>query len=252
MLSLTLTVTVQLPPAAMVPPLRLMLLALAVGLKTPAHVLPVPLTGDATVMPAGNVSANPTPLRLCVAFGFVMVRLSCVTPFTRIVFGVNDFAIVGGATTVIVAVDVLPVPPSVEDTVTLLFFTPAVMPVTFTESMQVPLPVKVPPERLTLPELAVAVGVPLQVLLRPGLEATLKPLGNVSVKAMPVSGVVLGLVMVKVSDVLPFKGRLAAPKAFVIVGGTTTAVVALPQLVAGVQPGPGTGGLDPPVGSTAA
>ena len=47
--------------------------------------------------------------------------------------------IIGGATTVIDALEVLPVPPSVEVTCTLLFFTFAVVPWTFTETVQLPL-----------------------------------------------------------------------------------------------------------------
>src|SRR5262249_39648152 len=94
------------------------------------------------------------------------------------------------------------------------------------------------PDRLMTPVPAVAVGVPPQVLLTLGGEATTKvalpgPLltGRVSLKATPVrsplAGVagLFGLLMVKVTEVVPFNARLAAPKALVIVGGKTTVMV---------------------------
>jgi len=135
----------------------------------------------------------------------------------------NVLAIVGGATTVIEALDVFPVPPSVEVTCTLLFFTPAIVPCTFTVTVQLALAASVPPVRLTEPEPATAVAVPPQVLFNPLGVATTKPAGRVSVNAMPVSArVVFGLLMVNVSEVVPFSGMLAAPKAFVMLGGVAT------------------------------
>jgi hypothetical protein len=70
----------------------------------------------------------------------------------------------------------------------------------------------VPLERLTLPLPAVAVTVPLHVLLTLGVPATTKvPVadGSVSLKATPVrspAAVVFGLMIVKVSLVVPFNG----------------------------------------------
>ena len=63
----------------------------------------------------------------------------------------NALMITGGATTVMEAFEVLPVPPFVEVTWTLLFFTPAVVPCTFTVTVQLPLAATIPPERLTCP-----------------------------------------------------------------------------------------------------
>ena len=111
----------------------------------------------------------------------------------------NAFAIVGGPTTVMEALDVLPVPPSVEVTWTLLFFTPAVVPVTLTETVQLALAANVPAERLMLPDPATAVAVPPQVLFNPLGVATTKPAGRLSVNAMPLNATpVFGLLMVKV------------------------------------------------------
>src|SRR5438445_6199861 len=96
-----------------------------------------------------------------------MVKLKLVVPPSANLAPPNALMITGGATTVIEAFEVLPVPPSVEVTCTELFFTPAVVPCTFTVTVQAALAARVPPERLTEPEPATAVAVPPQVLLRP-------------------------------------------------------------------------------------
>src|SRR5258708_755065 len=95
--------------------------------------------------------------------------------------------ITGGATTVMLAFEVLPVPPSVDVTWVLLFFTPAVVPVTFTTTVHEALAASVPPERLAEPEPATAVAVPPHVLVNPLGVATTSPAGRVSVNATPVS-----------------------------------------------------------------
>jgi hypothetical protein len=84
---------------------------------------------------------------------------------------------------------------------------------------------------------AVAVTVPPQVLLTPGVPATCNPFVRVSLKAIPLSDVVLaaGLVMVKVTVVVAFTGIEAAPKALVIVGGATIFIRAV-LLVVPVPP----------------
>src|SRR5262245_25034384 len=105
--------------------------------------------------------------------------------------------------TLVVAFDVLPVPASVEDTVTELFFAPAVVPVTSTLKVQEAPAASVAPARLTLDEPAVAVIVPPpQLPTRPFGVATTRPAGRLSVNATPVKAtVVLGLVTSKVSVV---------------------------------------------------
>src|SRR5712672_60648 len=114
----------------------------------------------------------------------------------------NALMITGGATTVTLALEVFPVPPSVDVTCTLLFFTPAVVPVTFTDNVHEALTANVPPDRLTDPEPATAVAVPPQVLVSPFGVATTRPAGSVSAKATPVSATTLaaGFVIVNVSD----------------------------------------------------
>jgi hypothetical protein len=156
-----------------------------------------------------------------------MVKLKLVEPFNGIEAAPNALEIVGGPTTVMEALEVLPVPPFVELTVTELFFTPAVVPVTLTVTVQFALAATVPPVKLTEEDAAVAVAVPPQVLFRPEGVATTKPAGRLSVNARPFKAeLVLGLVMVKVRLVVPFNGSVAAPKAFAMLGGLMTVSVA--------------------------
>ena len=122
-----------------------------------------------------------------------MVKVREVDPFSGMLAAPNALMITGGATTVMDAFDVLPVPPSVDVTWTLLFFTPAVVPVTLTDNVQDALEARIPPERLTEPDPATAVAVPPQVLVNALGVATTKPAGRLSVKAIPVrASVVFG------------------------------------------------------------
>src|SRR5439155_334694 len=123
-------------------------------------------------------------------------------------------------------------PPSVELTVTELFLAPAVVPVTFTLKLTLAPAAREPPERLTVPEPAVAVTVPPPRLpltsVNPlGVETT-KPAGRLSVNDRTVRAVpALGLVMVKVSVVEPFRGMVAAPNDSEALTGATTVTLAL-------------------------
>jgi hypothetical protein len=99
----------------------------------------------------------------------------------------NALVIVGGPTTLMLALEVFPVPPFVELTVTLLFFIPAVVPCTFTEIMQLAPGARLAPERLTVELSAAAVAVPPHVLFRLEGVATTKPAGRLSVNATPFS-----------------------------------------------------------------
>jgi len=108
----------------------------AVGVIVPVPHEPVRPFGVEITRPDGNASLNATPVSATVVLGFVTVKLSEVEPFSGILAAPNALAIVGGPTTVTEAFDVLPVPPLVELTVTLLFFTPAVVPCTLIETVQ--------------------------------------------------------------------------------------------------------------------
>src|SRR5690349_16031997 len=116
-----------------------------------------------------------------------MVKLSDVEPFRGMLPAPKVLVITGVAITVMEAFAVLPVPPSVELTCTLLFFTPAVFPCTLTARVQLAPTARVPADKLTEPEPPTAVAVPPQVLFRPGVGATTNPAGRLSVNVMPVS-----------------------------------------------------------------
>src|SRR5215472_14629027 len=95
-------------------------------------------------------------------------------------------------------------------------------------TVQLALAASVPPDRLALPAPAVAVTVPPQVLLTPGVGPTTMPAGKLSVNASPVRlTLMFGFVMVNVSDVVPFTGIVAAPNALVTVAGEATIKVAV-------------------------
>src|SRR5882724_9087626 len=198
----------------------------AVAVIVPPPQLPVRPFGVATTKPAGSVSVNATPVRgMVLAAGFVIVKLKLVEPFSGIVAAPNALVMVGGVATARFAVAVLPVPPLVELTLPVVLTKfPDAVPVTFTVTVQVLLAATVPPVSETLPEPATAVAVPPHVLVNPFGVATTIPAGKLSVNATPVSATALaaGLVMVNVSEVVPFSGTLAAPKALAIDGGATT------------------------------
>lgn len=144
----------------------------------------------------------------------------------------NTFEIVAGAITVTDAVEVFPAPACVEVTVTLLFFNPAVVPVTLTDTTQLELLGTVPPARLTIELPPVAVAVPPQVLLRLGVADTTSPEGRLSVNAIPLreKGFAAGLLIVKDKVVEPFSAILVGANAFVIIGGVATVRLAIAVL----------------------
>jgi len=88
----------------------------------------------------------------------------------------------------------------------------------------------VPPLRLILVVPAVAVTMPPQPSTTPGVDETVRPVGNVSVNARPVSGAAFGLVIWNVTVVLPPTGIEGTAKVFKILGGPTTMRVALELL----------------------
>jgi len=119
-----LTVTVQVPPAAIVPFVKERDVALAAGAKVgEPHPLVVALGVAATLICAGevgSVSANWTLERELFRFGLVIVKVSVEVPPARMGLGANNLEIAGGFKTVsdAVAIPVVPVfvPPSVENT----------------------------------------------------------------------------------------------------------------------------------------
>lgn len=146
--------------------------------------------------------------------------------------GLKDLVVVGGATTVMLADAVPPVPPSVEVTApVVLFCVPAAMPVTLTDKLQDAVAARVPPDKLITLVPCVAVIVPVHVVVRPLGVEMISPAGSVSLNPMPVRVLELfGLLRVKVSNVLPFSGMLVAPNALLMVGGEITVMDALDVL----------------------
>jgi hypothetical protein len=196
--SVTLTVSVQLPPTATEPPLSEMVPLPAVAVTVPPQLSVSPFGVEIT-RPAGSVSVKATPASATVlAAGLVMVKLSEVVPFSAIVVGLNPSAKTGGATTAILAVAVLPVPPLVEPTVTLLFFAPAVVPVTFKLSVQEAPAASVSPDRLTADEPVAAAAVPVQVVVKPLGVATTRPVGKLSLNPTPLSAIAVTAVLLTV------------------------------------------------------
>src|SRR6185437_15253138 len=210
-----------------VPPLRLITFVPAVAVIVPAPQVPVRPLGVEITKPAGSVSLKATPVSATVVLGFVMVKLSEVEPFNGMLAAPKAFAMVGGPTTVIEALEVLPVPPLIDVTWTLLFFTPAVVPCTLTETVQLAPGANVAPLKDTDEDPSTAVAVPLQVLVRlPGVAPT-SPAGRLSVNATPFRvRFWLVLLTVNVRLVVPFSGIVAAANALAIVGGLMTVMLA--------------------------
>src|SRR6266851_843614 len=88
---------VQLLPARMVPPTRLMLVT--AGVITPGSQVPVRLSGLAMIRPAGSVSLKDTPVRSVAPLGFVIVNVKVTLVFSGALAAENDFVMEGGATT---------------------------------------------------------------------------------------------------------------------------------------------------------
>ena len=191
------------------------------------------------VSPEGIASRKLTPVRAAgLPDGLLIVKTSWVEPFSPTMLLANDFEMEGGASTIRLALAVLPVPALVEVTCTLLFNVPAVLPCTVTETAHELLTAIDPLARLTEPAPPLAVTVPPQVLVAPGVPANTIPVGKVSVKATPVSArLALGLVMVNVKVLVPPSATEVGLKPLVIAGGVVptfsmaVAVLPVPPLV---------------------
>jgi hypothetical protein len=146
-------------PAASVTPVSVMVLPPLVVTVPPPQAAKLPL---ATVRPAGRISVKLIPVRVNDAFGLVIVNDRLVVVPSNTLEAPNAFVIVGAAATVNVAVLlVVPVPPLVELTApVVLFFTPAVAPVTVTLNVHVPLAGTVAPLSVITPVAFTVVSVP--------------------------------------------------------------------------------------------
>jgi hypothetical protein len=223
------TLTVHDAVAPRLAPDRLMLLLPGVTVKVPpTQVVVAPLSVD-TTRPGGSVS-----LKLTVneneLFGFVMVKFRLVVPPTGIATAPNDLLIVGRATTVNVAVEEFPGSLLAEVTVTVLVFTPVVMPLTFTLNVhEAPIPSVAPDREIKAePDVAVIVPPPQEPVCSFGVPTT-TPAGKVSVKLMPLTGVAFegGLMIVKVSAAIPFSGMVDGVNDFKMDGGNCAPFVVI-------------------------
>jgi hypothetical protein len=194
----------------------------------PLHAPVVPLT---TVRPAGKMSVNATPVSSTVlAAGLVMAKVRVVVAFSAMAVGLKDLAIEGGATTTILAEAVPPVPPSLDVTApVVLFCVPAAIPVTFTENVHWLLGARVAPDKVTtlVAWVAVIAPPPHEPVWPLGVDIT-RPDGSVSLKPIPVRvAPAFGLVMVKLKEVVPFRGMLAVPNVLLMVGAVTVAATVM-------------------------
>ncbi len=167
---------------------------------------------------------KPTAVSGTAGFGLLMVKVKGNEFTTVLDAAPNDLLIAGGAitagTTVTTTVEVLPAPPFVEVTATLLLCAPVAVPVTLTEKVQEEPPAIVAEVSDTLPDPATAVIVPPpQLPARPLGVDTTKPAGRESVNATPVRGTPFGLLIVKLRVVVPPTPMDAAPNTFVMTGG---------------------------------
>lgn len=217
-------------PGGMVPPVRVMLPEPAIAVTVPPHE-PLSPFGVATTTLAGNVSVNATPVSATVlAEGLVSPKVRAAMPFGAMAAGKKNLLIEGGDTTIMVAEADPPVTgrkvpfPSSKVAVMLLvtlFLVPPPVPVTFTTKEHEPAAGKFKLVRLMepLPALAVIEDDATQLPVRPLGLATTRPLGSVSLSEIFTNGVeLLGLAMLKVNEVVPLTGMLAAPKALFTVG----------------------------------
>src|SRR6266516_3341545 len=123
----------------------------------------------------------------------------------------------------------LPSPPAVEVTFPVrLFFTPRVVPATFTLNVHEPRGPSVAPDRLILSVPVEIEPPPHEPLNTTGLSIT-RPAGSASEKPVPASDTAFVLVMVKLRVVVPNWGIVVAANALLIVGGPVTVQVALPN-----------------------
>jgi hypothetical protein len=208
--------------APSVAPEREILLLPEVAEMVPPSQDPASPFGVATTTPEGRASPNATPVSDVAKLGFVIVKAREVLLLRRRKATPNCLVMLGGATTTMLALAEVLVPPLVDVTTTELFLMPALVPVTLRETEQLAPAEMVPPVRLREPAPAVATAVPPQLELRSAGVDTTKPDGRKSVNATPVCDVdTSGFAITNVREVVPPAGMVVAPNALVIDGGDT-------------------------------
>lgn len=213
-------------PVRTVAPEREILLGAVVVSVPPQVVAVLP----AIVKPEGSVSVNATPVNEVVfAEGLVMVNVSALLAFSAMVAGLKAMERAGGPTIVrFTVLLVAPAPPSFEVIeLVVLGTSPAWFPVRSTLSVQDAWWVTLPPDSCINCPPTGAVAVPPQLLFTlAGLATTSipsRPLAKTSEKATPVRSVAaLGLLIVNVSVVIPFRGIDAGLKLLWMEGAWTS------------------------------
>ena len=162
----------------------------ATAVIVPPPQLPARPLGVETTRPAGKLSVNPIPVKLAAALLFWIVNVSEVEAPVRMLAAPNALMMTGGlgVLTMTLADAVPPMPLSVAVTwLVVLFFTPAVAPVTLIEKVQDELWASVAPlkDAELLPAIAVIVPPP-QLPARPFGVDTTNPAGKLSLKPIPV------------------------------------------------------------------
>jgi hypothetical protein len=232
----TFTETVQLALAAKVPADRLTDPDPPTAVAVPPQVL-LRFGVEAITSPAGKLSVKAIPFRVTLVFGFWILNVNEVVPFSGICAAPNNLVMDGGEATVKFAEAVLPVPPLVEVTLpVVLVYCPEAAPVTVTLNWHWLLTAIVAPVN-AIPVGEVVVSVPPQTVAE--ALATVSPVGNVSVKATPVraSTLAAGLVIVNVKEVVAFSAMDEGAKILAIDGGASTLrlAVAVPPVPPSVE-----------------
>jgi len=198
---LTTTEKVHEAPGAKLAPVRLMLLDPATAvIVPPPHAPTKPLSGCATVRPAGSVSLKAISLNGAgLSTGLLIVKLRIVLPNRNsICESLNALVSVGGLSTVTEAEAVFPLPASFDVMgVVRLFFMPGFVALTGTVNVHDVPGINVPPAKVIL-----FVGGPVSVSVPPHATPlpviTVSPAGSESLKPRPVNETVgFGLKIVK-------------------------------------------------------
>lgn len=102
--------------AVRVPPDKLIVPLPGVAMIAPEPQEPVIFGFAAITTPDGKMSLKATPLSALVLFSFLIVKVRVLFAFKVMLSGLKPLKMMGGSTTVRLALEMLPVPPSVEVT----------------------------------------------------------------------------------------------------------------------------------------
>ena len=233
----TFTENVQELLAAIVPPLRLITFVPAVAVIVPAPQVPVRPFGVEITRPAGNVSLNATPVSAVVVFGFVMVKLNDVEPFSGMLAAPKALTMVGGTNNRDGCVGCIARTAFSRGYLNAVVLYAAVVPCTLTETVQLALAANVPAG-----EADAARTCDRRSRSAASVVERVRRCHHQSRRQAVCEGYAcqrhagIRVLMVKVSEVVPFSGIVLAPNCLVMDGGEATvksavAVLPVPPLV---------------------